>query len=101
MGVSGIGMTELLLILVVVMLLFGTKRLQSIGSDLGSAIKGFRSALNASDGEVETPKPVQARAPADPATPAGIAPVLVGAMPEQSLRENDKDGAPRQGNPAP
>jgi len=101
MGISGIGMSELLLILVIVMLLFGTKRLQNIGSDLGSAIKGFRSAMNASDGEAETPKPAQAQAPANLATPAGIAPAPVGAVPEQSLRENDKEGAVRQGNPAP
>jgi sec-independent protein translocase protein TatA len=46
MGLSGISIWQLLIILVVVLLLFGTKRLKTIGSDLGGAIKGFRSALN-------------------------------------------------------
>lgn len=53
MGISGIGMTELLVILVIVMLLFGTKRLKTIGSDLGGAIKGFRSAMSGADVEEE------------------------------------------------
>lgn len=37
---------ELLIILAIVALLFGTKRLRNIGSDLGAAIKGFRSAVS-------------------------------------------------------
>ena len=43
------GVGELLLILVIVLLLFGTTKLKSLGSDLGSAIKGFRNALNTED----------------------------------------------------
>jgi len=39
------GVTELVIILVIVVLLFGTTKLKSMGSDLGSAIKGFRSAV--------------------------------------------------------
>ena len=38
-------MTELLVILAIVLLIFGPKRIKSIGSDLGSAIKGFRKAV--------------------------------------------------------
>lgn len=41
----GLGMTELLVILAIVLLIFGPKRLKTIGSDLGNAIKGFRSAV--------------------------------------------------------
>lgn len=41
----GIGMTELLVIMVIVILVFGTKRLKSVGSDLGDAIKSFRTAM--------------------------------------------------------
>ena len=41
----GLGMTELLVILAIVLLIFGPKRLKSIGSDLGNAIKGFRKAV--------------------------------------------------------
>ena len=39
------GVTELVIILVIVVLLFGTTKIKSLGTDLGSAIKGFRSAI--------------------------------------------------------
>ena len=41
----GISPTQLLILLVIVMLVFGTKRLRNIGSDLGSAVKGFRKGI--------------------------------------------------------
>ena len=41
----GLSTWELLIILVIVALLFGTKKLRNIGSDLGGAIKGFRSSI--------------------------------------------------------
>ncbi len=45
----GISIWQLLIILVIVILLFGTKRLKNIGSDLGGALKGFKKAVD--DGE--------------------------------------------------
>jgi len=45
----GISITQLVIVLVIVLVLFGTKRLRNIGGDLGGAIKGFRSAMK--DGE--------------------------------------------------
>lgn len=45
MGVSGISPGSLLLILLIVVLLFGTKKLQSLGEDLGQAIKGFKRGV--------------------------------------------------------
>lgn len=48
------GVTELVIILVIVVLLFGTTKLKSMGSDLGSAIKGFRSAVT-DESNKETP----------------------------------------------
>jgi sec-independent protein translocase protein TatA len=42
---GGISVTQLLILLVIVMLVFGTKRLRNIGSDLGSAVKGFRKGI--------------------------------------------------------
>jgi len=42
---GGFGMTELIVILVIVIMLFGTKKLRNMGGDLGSAIKGFRKAM--------------------------------------------------------
>ena len=40
--------TQLLIILVIVALIFGTKRLKEVGGDLGSAVKSFRKAMSAS-----------------------------------------------------
>lgn len=54
MGFGGISIWQLLIVLVIVLLLFGTKRLKNIGSDLGSAVKGFKGAV--SDGEKEAEK---------------------------------------------
>ena len=50
----GISVTQLLIILVIVLLLFGTKRLKNLGSDLGGAIKGFKKAVK--DGSDEEKK---------------------------------------------
>lgn len=55
MGMGGISIWQLLIILVIVLLLFGTKRLKSIGSDLGNAVKGFRGAM--AEHEQEDTKP--------------------------------------------
>jgi len=42
----GFGVTELLIILAIVLVLFGAKKLRNIGGDLGGAIKNFKSAMN-------------------------------------------------------
>lgn len=42
----GISIWQLLIVLAIVVLLFGTKKLRSIGTDLGGAIKGFRESLS-------------------------------------------------------
>jgi sec-independent protein translocase protein TatA len=42
----GIGFKELLIILAIALLIFGAKRLKTIGSDLGGAVKGFRKAMD-------------------------------------------------------
>ncbi len=49
MGLGGISPFQLLIILAIVLVLFGGKRLRSLGGDLGGAIKGFRNAMK--DGE--------------------------------------------------
>ena len=45
MGVGGIGIWQLLIVLVIVMLLFGGKKLRNLGGDLGAGIKGFKKAM--------------------------------------------------------
>jgi len=42
---GGIGIWQLLIVAVIIVLLFGTKKLRNLGSDLGSAVKGFKSAV--------------------------------------------------------
>jgi len=54
MGFSGISIWQLLIVLLIVLLVFGTKRLKNIGSDMGSAIKGFKGAMSDSDQEKKT-----------------------------------------------
>ena len=47
----GISIWQLLILLAVVILIFGTKKLKNVGGDLGSAIKGFKSAVKDGDGD--------------------------------------------------
>jgi len=61
MGLGGISIWQLLIILAIVIMLFGTKRLRTLGSDLGSAVKGFRKSIQDEGaqadqtGEADTP----------------------------------------------
>lgn len=54
MGFSGISIWQLLIILAIVIMLFGSKRIGSLGSDLGTAIRGFRQSVG--DDEQDHPK---------------------------------------------
>lgn len=47
----GLSVPQLLIILAIVLLLFGAKRLRSIGTDLGAAVKGFKGAVREEDEE--------------------------------------------------
>ena len=49
MGIGGISIWQLLIILLIVVLLFGTKKLRNIGTDLGGAIKTFRKSMKEED----------------------------------------------------
>ena len=51
MGFSGIGIWQLLIILAIVILIFGTKRLPGAAKDLGSAITNFREGMKRDNGE--------------------------------------------------
>ena len=51
----GIGMRELLVILVVCLVIFGAKKLRTVGSDLGHAVKGFKKAMNEGEEEAAAP----------------------------------------------
>jgi sec-independent protein translocase protein TatA len=49
MGLGGVSFWQLLIVFVIVILIFGTSKLKSIGGDLGGAIKGFRKAMENED----------------------------------------------------
>jgi sec-independent protein translocase protein TatA len=49
MGMGGISIWQLLIVLVIVILLFGTKKLRNIGTDLGGAIKTFKKTMKEDD----------------------------------------------------
>ena len=56
MGIGGISIWQLVIILVIVILLFGTKKLKNIGTDLGGAVKGFKDSVS-NDKESEDADP--------------------------------------------
>jgi len=45
MGLGGISIWQLLIVLAIIILIFGTKKFKNIGSDLGGAVKGFKKAM--------------------------------------------------------
>ncbi len=56
---GGISIWQLLIVAVIVVLLFGTKKLRNIGGDLGSAVKGFKNAMNDEDKTKDSSSPEQ------------------------------------------
>ncbi len=70
MGLGGVSIWQLLIILVIIVLLFGTKRLRNIGNDLGSAIRGFRNSIKDSDENTEQDATFPAETKRDPAVTA-------------------------------
>jgi sec-independent protein translocase protein TatA len=81
----------LLVILAIALVIFGTKRLRTIGSDLGAAVKGFKSAM--SEGETEE-KAKQLKQDKDADfTPSTAAPSA--AAPSAAARESDAKVPPK------
>ena len=63
MGFGGISLWQLLIVLLIVLLVFGTKRLKSVGGDLGGALKSFRKAMDTDD---DAPEKTQEDGTEDP-----------------------------------
>ncbi|MGH1460559.1 MAG: Sec-independent protein translocase subunit TatA [Neptuniibacter sp.] len=53
MGLGGISIWQLLIVLAIIILIFGTKKFKNIGSDLGGALKGFKKAMTDEEKEAE------------------------------------------------
>ena len=56
MGLGGISIWQLAIVLLIVVLVFGTKKLSGMGSDLGGAVKGFRKAMGDADADADEEK---------------------------------------------
>ncbi|MDA3933833.1 MAG: Sec-independent protein translocase subunit TatA [Gammaproteobacteria bacterium] len=65
---GNISATQLIILLVIVLLIFGTRRLRNIGSDLGGAIKGFRKGMNEKESDEEQSTQAQLRGEDDAET---------------------------------
>jgi len=80
----GISIWQLLIVLVIVLLLFGTKKLKNLGSDLGGAVKGFKGAMNNEEAAKEDAEaePVEGQLAQDEES------TVVGA--EASKKEHDR-----------
>ena len=83
MGLGGISIWQLLIVLVIVLLLFGTKKLRNLGTDLGGAVKGFRSTMK--DG-ANAEESTEAEAEAD------------AEVSQESLAESAEDAGPDKEN---
>jgi len=81
MGIGGISMWQLIILLVIVVLVFGTKRLRNMGGDLGAAVKGFRKGM-----EDDKDGTKAERLEADPEEPA--------AAPKDTPRDTVKNDTP-------
>jgi len=57
----GISIWQLLIILAIVLVLFGAKRLRNVGSDLGGAIKGFKKAMKEGEEEAESDEKIESK----------------------------------------
>ena len=63
---GGLSIWHWLIVLVVVVLIFGTKKLRNIGQDLGGAVKGFKEGIKGAEDEADAAKAAEAPAAADP-----------------------------------
>jgi sec-independent protein translocase protein TatA len=74
MMLSGVSIWQLLILLVIVVLVFGTRRLGSMGSDVGEAIKNFRSAMTDEDATKPTAKAPEVLPGSTPAASGPVEP---------------------------
>ena len=65
MGLGGVSITQLLIILLIVVVIFGTKRMKTMGGDLGEAIRSFRKAVNSPESTAPTELEAVRKLPAD------------------------------------
>ncbi|MEK8018747.1 MAG: twin-arginine translocase TatA/TatE family subunit [Candidatus Parabeggiatoa sp.] len=87
----GISIWQLLIILVIVVVLFGTKKLRNIGGDLGGAIKNFRQSLRDGEEESATKPETTAAKPETAATPESAAKPETATTPQPAAQMTQED----------
>lgn len=65
MGFGGISIWQLVIVLGIIILLFGTKKLRNLGGDVGSAVKGFKKAMNDDSADQEQKKITEEKSDAE------------------------------------
>ena len=60
MGIGGISIWQLLIVLLIVVMVFGTKKLRNMGSDMGAAVKGFRKGMDDDKDDEESAEQLEA-----------------------------------------
>ncbi len=87
MGIGGISIWQLLIIALIIVLLFGTKKLRTLGADLGSALKGFKQAVKDDDKDGSKDEPDQLRVSSEDSSKADESAANVSA---QTQKPKDK-----------
>ena len=82
----GISIWQLLIVLVIIVLLFGTKKLRNIGSDLGGAIKSFRQSMR--EGETEEDSTPSATTTSGQITQNNTSKVIEGQVTDKQINSN-------------
>lgn len=86
MGIGGISIWQLIILLVIVVLVFGTKRLRNMGGDLGAAIKGFRKGMEDDKADADEPEQL-----GDDATPSPQAEAQTRAKADAEFRKKEEE----------
>ena len=92
MGFGGLGMWEIMLIFLIILLVFGAKRLPEIGSSLGKGIREFKGSIREIERELKVPD----LPPPPQGNPADATPTGQGA----TQNESEGDGEPRRLTPS-
>ena len=82
----GISIWQLLIVLVIIVLLFGTKKLRNIGSDLGGAIKSFRQSMR--EGETEEDSTPSTTTTSGQITQNNTSKVIEGQVTDKQINSN-------------
>ena len=90
MGFGGISLWQLLIILVIVLMIFGTKKLRNMGGDLGTAIKGFKKSVKEEPADSVKEEPADSNVIESVATeaPENSAPDATGT-PEKATKQQE------------